>query len=471
MSPSDEGSRIRSAVVSREWLRGIYALARDGRFDFNARTVVYEEVRDSDDDRARATFDRLKDGVRNEVDCHVCYSLILDPLTTACGHTFCRKCVGQILTHSDLCPVCRRKLNLAPNVYSEPKNKRIADLIEVLFPEQIDARREAAAQDEPGVKRGIPLFVCTLAFPTMPMFLHVYERRYRLMIRRVMESGNRQFGMVAYNATNRPQGNMGRVPFMQYGTLVKVDRYELLPGGRSLVIATGVSRFKIAKSETVDGYHIGRIERVDDVSLTEEERVESMETSEVTEASSMEGVPEEILLDSMSTQQLFDLASDFLRRKREEGAPWLHPRILMAYGDLPTDPAQFPWWFASVVPVPEDFKYALLSTSSVRQRLKVTVRWVKRMDDRKWYVCPFLSYKLVHLVQVKPPVGPVCLMTSRPSPHLWPHQCSLRAAYLAGIIAAYSLFYFLHAILLLGFCLIRIYRSSILREPPATRPR
>ena len=41
----------------------------------------------------------------------------------------------------------------------------------------------------------IPVFVCTMSFPCVPCPLHVFEPRYRLMIRRAMESGTRQFGM------------------------------------------------------------------------------------------------------------------------------------------------------------------------------------------------------------------------------------------------------------------------------------
>lgn len=41
----------------------------------------------------------------------------------------------------------------------------------------------------------VPIFVCTTAFPTIPCPLHVFEPRYRLMIRRSMETGTKQFGM------------------------------------------------------------------------------------------------------------------------------------------------------------------------------------------------------------------------------------------------------------------------------------
>ncbi len=41
----------------------------------------------------------------------------------------------------------------------------------------------------------VPIFVCTLAYPTVPCPLHIFEPRYRLMVRQCMEAGTRQFGM------------------------------------------------------------------------------------------------------------------------------------------------------------------------------------------------------------------------------------------------------------------------------------
>merc|ERR1712020_549663 len=41
----------------------------------------------------------------------------------------------------------------------------------------------------------IPVFVCTISAPNLPCPLHIFEPRYRLMIRRAMESGTRAFGM------------------------------------------------------------------------------------------------------------------------------------------------------------------------------------------------------------------------------------------------------------------------------------
>lgn len=46
--------------------------------------------------------------------------------------------------------------------------------------------------------KDIPIFVCTVAYPGMPCPLHVFEPRYRLMMRRCIETGTRKFGMCTY---------------------------------------------------------------------------------------------------------------------------------------------------------------------------------------------------------------------------------------------------------------------------------
>jgi len=43
----------------------------------------------------------------------------------------------------------------------------------------------------------LPVFVCTNAFPSVSCPLHVFEPRYRLMIRRCIESGTRRFAMIS----------------------------------------------------------------------------------------------------------------------------------------------------------------------------------------------------------------------------------------------------------------------------------
>jgi Lon protease-like protein len=200
------------------------------------------------------------------------------------------------------------------------------------------------------------------------------------MIRRAIENGTRKFGMLMYNQHRQVQGNLGAVQFMQYGTLLHIDSVEMLPDGRSLIETRGMARFRVLEAGMLDGYYVGRIQRIDDVSIAEEEAIEARETSG-------DQPPDDdpvAQLDCMSTQRLLEYGLNFITAARARSARWLHQRVLAAYGQPPTDPAIFPYWFASILPISEEEKYQLLPTTSVRERLKIAARWVQRLEAARW---------------------------------------------------------------------------------------
>jgi Lon protease-like protein len=381
---SSMGVMARSRVLHGGRLVATYTFADMGELDYHSE-VAYTPVRPSLKDSLEAldvaVLEHLKEAVQTELECHVCYALMLDPLTTACGHTFCRTCVARILDHQNLCPICRRRLPMPPGVQAEPSNKRVSLILGGLVPELVAQRMEAAAQEEAMEDDdNIALFPCTLAYPLMPTFLHIFEPRYRLMVRRAIESGDRKFGMVMYNHSHQPQGQLGQCHFMQYGTLLHIERIEVFPDGRSLIETKGISRFKVLEYGMRDGYAVGRIQRIDDVSLPEEEALEARETA---------GPPPTAedpvgQINHMPTQRLLEKGLDFITHARAKSENWVHARILAAYGQPPTDPAIFPYWLASVLPIHEDQKYLLLPTNSVRERLKITSRWIQALEASRW---------------------------------------------------------------------------------------
>lgn len=46
-----------------------------------------------------------------DLECKVCYNILYEPVTTTCGHTFCRTCLQRGLDYRSECPCCRRALN------------------------------------------------------------------------------------------------------------------------------------------------------------------------------------------------------------------------------------------------------------------------------------------------------------------------------------------------------------------------
>jgi Lon protease-like protein len=337
-------------------------------------------------------LERLREVTYQELDCLVCYNLMLEPTTTTCGHTFCRRCLARVMDHSNICPFCRRDLHVATSLQNQCGNVILNSLLNGLCPDLVTSRTAAVKAEEQAGDEVLntPLFICTLAMPAMPTFLHVFEPRYRLMMRRVLE-GNRQFGMVMYNRTSSSQGELGSVPFLEYGTLLEIINYELLRDGRSFVETRGIGRFKVRAHGMLDGYNVASVERVEDVPLAEEGALEQRETTmarDFAESHFRENpqtqLPTEIAIESLSTQQLLDTCTAFVREMREASAPWLRERIIQVYGEPPEDPAMFPYWFASVVPIVEEEKYVLLRTIRVRERLKIVYSWIGRIRGQRW---------------------------------------------------------------------------------------
>jgi Lon protease-like protein len=341
-------------------------------------SISGENQRQLDD----ALLHDISDTALPQVDCQVCYNLMLDPVTTYCGHSLCRVCMSRVLDHSLHCPVCRRILALPPSIDRHPNNKTLVDISNVLWPDMLAARREVVTAEEVGVQGilDVPLFVCTLGFPEQPTFLRIFEPRYRLMLRRCIE-GSRQFGMLMYNRYNEPQGNLGPVHFFQLGTMLRIIRSQLLPDGTSLIETVGAERFRVTAHGTLDGYSIGNVESIHDVTLAEEERIEADETARPPPADENDVNAQ---LDRMPTNELLRLGQEFVRRMQARSANWLQQRVLDIHGQPPDDARLFPYWFAAVLPISEDEKYKLLDTRTVRQRLKITATWIRRIESQRW---------------------------------------------------------------------------------------
>lgn len=414
---------LREKEVVGQVLRGgkivsTYTMAERGElaYDSEVRYTPITSIEKSNHLDA-VLLEHIKEATRMEVDCQICYTLLYDPFTMTCGHTFCRGCLHQVLGHSNLCPVCRRKHAVPSALMASqaPPSLLLSELIAELCPIDLASRAEAAETDaKTDDDMRMPLFVCTLSFPDVPTFLHIFEPRYRLMIRRAIETGDRKFGMLLHNPKQEPQGQLGPAPFYQYGTLLHIISMHLMPDGRSLIETVGVSRFRVLKYGKLDGYTVGQIERIDDITLSAEETIEARETApnspnpQLTRTRSANvfdhfGAPSPRSshtiphvnpkisskfgdLSSLSTHALYALNVAYVKKMQTKSAPWLHRNIIIAYGEIPTDMALFPWWFASVVPIDDGEKYRLLGTASVRERLKITAGWVIALEGRTWYV-------------------------------------------------------------------------------------
>lgn len=359
-----------------------------------------------------------------ELTCEICLVLFYCPVTTPCQHTFCSKCLHRSLDHSAVCPICRTQLPGFSYFQEHPYNQVILSLILHSFADSYKARGEAIEAEERDARLNTPIFVCQLSFPGMPTLLHFFEPRYRLMLRRCLDSENPCFGMIM---PPRPGSNSN----MDYGTMLEIRSVQMLNDGRSMVETWGSWRFRILERGSLDGYMVGRIERIEDIpdDIHEEDQSEdevvNMEDKEDSADGASSSTQHQIRPVrrrvsrplSMTTRELTEHCLAFLNTL-QNGTPWVSQRLSHAYGygvygpygayfvkdadgnyvlppehpqnsntpdGHPFDLAGFSFWVGAVLPIDEAEKAKLLPVKSVRMRLQMCVWWIEGLRRHWWF--------------------------------------------------------------------------------------
>ncbi|XP_018421351.1 PREDICTED: LON peptidase N-terminal domain and RING finger protein 1 [Nanorana parkeri] len=281
----------------------------------------------------------------SDFECSLCMRLFYEPVTTPCGHCFCKKCLERCLDHTPQCPLCKQSL-------TEVRDMRynvtylLEGLIKQYLPEQLSERKkihEEEALELSNLTLNVPMFVCTMAYPTVPCPLHVFEPRYRLMIRRCMEIGTRQFGMCISDSEKG---------FADYGCMLQIRNVHFLPDGRSVVDTIGGKRFRVIKRGMKDGYCTADIEYLIDIQVGAEELQQLQE-----------------LHDAVYTQ-----ACHWFQNLRYR----FRSQILHHFGSMPEREGNIQvapngpawcWWLLAVLPVDPRYQLSVLSMSSLKDRL------------------------------------------------------------------------------------------------------
>jgi uncharacterized protein len=108
----------------------------------------------------------------------------------------------------------------------------------------------------------VPLFpLGAVLFPHMPMSLHIFEERYKTMMRDC-RTASITFGVVAIRAGHEVGG--GAVPY-EVGTLAQLSDIEELPDGRYNLMVVGASRFHIDAYSRHRPYLVGSVHYLQDI--------------------------------------------------------------------------------------------------------------------------------------------------------------------------------------------------------------
>ncbi|KAJ3741120.1 PUA-like domain-containing protein [Lentinula detonsa] len=398
--------------------------------------------------RAQDKFDLFEKELVTELTCEICLSLMYVPVTTPCQHTFCSRCLHRSLDHSEVCPICRQQLPGYAYFQNHPPNQLMLRIILQACPSAYEDRATAIEAEEHNARLNTPIFICNLSFPGMPTLLHFFEPKYRLMLRRCLESPRPSFGMImssSASSSSVSSSNLNAGDQIEYGTMLEIRSVQTFPDGRSMVETWGVWRFRILERGLMDGYVVGRIERIDDIPDEEDmggfegisshvelarpsalqrftSRLASIHSSisstdspsnsssspasssnssldSAQSFSSSSSPPSSIFLPPsqpslpLTTRHLVEHCTLFLSQLHTTTTPWVVQRLSYTHGPPPPsdpsdpafDAATFSFYVGMILPIDDWEKAKLLPVRSVRMRLKMCVWWIEGLRQHWWF--------------------------------------------------------------------------------------
>lgn len=274
----------------------------------------------------------------DELECPLCYRVFYEPVTLPCGHTFDRSCLARVFDYTDKCPLCREVSHILP--VHLPVTVVVNQLAQRYMPQDYEQRKKEEIEQKRLDVNNIPLFVLDyVLYPGTLLPLHIFEPRYRLMMRRCI-SGSKCFGLVP--AGTEP-GEMAK-----YGCLARITNIKLLPDGRSLIETVGQERFCILEKWEQDGYVCGKVKFIND-----EPPADQIELN---------------ILNDMR-QKVWQLLSTFMGEVGNEVKEAIEAKI----GKMPSpnNAEELSYWVAALLPLSTPLKLDLLAITKTKDRLHV----------------------------------------------------------------------------------------------------
>lgn len=183
----------------------------------------------------------------------------------------------------------------------------------------------------------LPLFpLNTVLFPGMQLPLHIFEPRYRLMMRRCLEA-DRTFGVAMI--VEGEAGESNTVP-VAAGCTAEILEATPFPDGRMNIQSVGRRRFRVLAAREEDGYMIGTVEWLDD---------EPDAASVSAQAIRVRRAAQHYLTTLARNAHVTNLTTDDI--------------------DFPADPYALSMWVAALITLPLEQKQDLLERTSTGERL------------------------------------------------------------------------------------------------------
>jgi hypothetical protein len=188
-----------------------------GRTSSVSGAVAVDPAELGGDATSRGSRTVSRDDLLETLTCPISGKVLVDPISTPCGHSMSRSMLARWMTRpgqAPSCPTCRAPLyHDSPHTW--PVNTVLAELTERFLPEALaEAQAEAKSLSAAPLSARadgsfhLPLFVLDAMTPGQELTLNVFEERYKVMVRRVLQT-TRKFGMVGTIAPEEEDGAGG----------------------------------------------------------------------------------------------------------------------------------------------------------------------------------------------------------------------------------------------------------------------
>jgi len=189
--------------------------------------------------------------IPEDFECSLCLNLLLDPVSVACGHTFCRTCINRSSEYRTACPLCRKPVHVGGGV-----NVLLANIIAERFPKALSVRKQARVgeltQVESRPVKTLPVIQTQeIIVPGASLHIHIIEPEHLLAFQ----------AAVADSASLICQGPI----------ISTVCSVEHLAGDQAAV--RGLYRC-VSNTESIstrEGYSLGNAEEIIDEPINQEE--------------------------------------------------------------------------------------------------------------------------------------------------------------------------------------------------------
>lgn len=295
--------------------------------------------------------------------CPKCINMFSDPITTHCGHVFCKVCLMKLTIQSEPCMKCHTPLPRFNHFLNQAAVNRILKQVLIYY--------LPAAQSLPSssllttVSQPMPVFVTGLVIlPRQHARLPVYAPAHIRMFREAVFD-NRQQGKMYLATVHR-----GRPSMAHYGTIVEILSIETpnstptLDHGMVLDVV-GRERFTASDATTETSYDIPTLRAF---------------CSSIPSNNS-------IMRDDGQVDEIRYFLNEIAQHpppSLEWGRLWFDT-MERIHGYLPPRHAPVEdqlWWIAIVLPVSATERYSLLCIVSLDARLRLVLSWTRQLREQ-----------------------------------------------------------------------------------------